>query len=120
MKKKVLITIPILVLAIISVVVISGISKSKNNVLAVQGELAGLQIDQGDTFIAISRNDTDGYNRWIPFYFHLQTESDDGVEAVEALLNETITGATLYSSNGSKLYTTEELVWSVFRLDTNS
>lgn len=120
MKTKILITISILVLVIISVVVISPIIKPENTIPELQSNLAELQIDQGDTFIAISSNDTDGYNRWIPFYFHLQTESDDGIEAVEAFLNETFTEATLYSNSGDSLFTTEELIWSAFRLDTNS
>jgi len=82
-------------------------------------EFAKLILDQNDTFIALSNNDASGYNRWVPFYFFLQTDLDYNVEEVEAYLKENIAELTLYDEKNVAILTTNELIWSPYKLEEN-
>jgi hypothetical protein len=82
-------------------------------------DLDSLRLDQGEAFIAISNNDMEGFNRWIPFFFSFQAKSDIETKYIEEFMYETINYATLY--NGKNIIcTTDELVWSVGSSSDNS
>ncbi len=71
-----------------------------------------LQLDQGEAFISISSNVIGGYNRWIPFYFSVQTESKYTNEEIVQSLEENIKTITLFSENNETLVTSSDLIWT--------
>lgn len=75
-----------------------------------------LVLDQNEAYIAISKNDMDGYNRWLPFYFAFSMAEDLNAESVEKLLDSKIDQAVLYTQGG-ELYHTEQLIWSASKQD---
>ena len=81
--------------------------------------LINLQIDHEDTYIAISKNDISGTNRWIPFFFSFEFDTDVSAEAIEELLNNRITSASLINDEGILFFSTDDLIWSVFKVGKN-
>ena len=45
----------------------------------------------------MSKNDIDGYNRWLPFYFTFSEKSNTDASQVETILSEKIKNAILYA-----------------------
>lgn len=74
-----------------------------------------LTLNQGEAYISISKNDIEGYNRWLPFYFSLSSKRNLTVEEVEKELSEEIDKAVLYTTNG-ELYSTDQLIWSAYEV----
>lgn len=73
-----------------------------------------LHLDQGDTYMAISDNDIDGMNRWVTFYFYLETALDyDDVE-VTSVLRKTFSETTIFTDK-DETYVTETLIWTAVR-----
>ena len=77
-----------------------------------------LTLDQEIAYISISKNDIDGYNRWLPFYFTISSEDDLTEKQVEKVLNDNIKKATLNTENG-EVYSTQQLIWSAYKLENN-
>lgn len=71
-----------------------------------------LTLDQGNAFIAISQNDGSGYNRWVPFYFHLSMDQAMSTEDVESYLKKYIQTASLDFGNTQGIFQSDELIWS--------
>lgn len=71
-----------------------------------------LTLDQGNAFIAISQNDVSGYNRWIPFYFHLSVDRAMSTQDVENDLKKHIQTASLVFENAQGVFQSDELIWS--------
>lgn len=113
-KKRYLILIPAFFILVIIIVISMNMKQVENFVFS------KLKLDQGNAFISISKNNIDGYNRWIPFYFYLETDTDLEPEEAETLLNENIAQATLYSDKQNELFTTTQLIWSAYKLDAGS
>jgi len=57
-----------------------------------------LVLDQGEGYLAISENNTDGYNRSLFFYFYLETNNKYGEKEVENILNDEILNVSLIST----------------------
>lgn len=70
-----------------------------------------LTLDQANAYIAISKNDDTGYNRWLPFYFKFDPGVDINDEDVERSLGRTFSSAAVYAG-GQVVYRTTNLVWS--------
>mgnify|MGYP001155393619 CR=1 FL=1 len=114
MKKTLKIIIPILFLCIISFVSCKK-QPVANNQTKSNFNISNLKIDQQNAYIALSANDMEGYNRWVPFYFSFSEKSDTKATEIENLLNKKITSVTLYSDD-KNIYQTKQLIWSAFKL----
>lgn len=109
----------ITILLLITLTILFGCSKSSvvNEIIPNDEKFVKLSLDQNETFIALSSNDASGYNRWVPFYFTLQTDIDYDAEEVEGYLKENITELTLYDDKDVAVLTTDELIWSPYKLE---
>lgn len=75
-----------------------------------------LAYDQELAYIALSKNDVSGYNRWIPFYFVVQVAEGCSVDEVEDALSRHVREIRLFAKGGELVFSTEELIWSAFQL----
>ncbi len=65
-----------------------------------------------EAFISLSSNDDSGYNRWLVFYFNLQTDEDYAAEDTLSYLEQEISNATLSTADDEKFFTTDKLIWT--------
>lgn len=79
-------------------------------------ELDQINLDQKDAYVSMSKNDIEGYNRWIPFYFSLSGKMSMSESQVESILEKKINSAILYKDN-EVIYQTNHLVWSVYKVN---
>ena len=96
----------IFIIFTISMIIVSVVT-SKKNIF----DFSNLKLDQQNAYISLSRNNVEGYNRWIPFYFSYYEEVDMDSSEVEEVLNENVKYANLYAGS-EVIYSTERLVWS--------
>lgn len=120
-KKLYKIIVPILLIGIITVVVLlyNNRNKGNTNLAELKFDISNIILDQGNAYISISKNDIEGYNRWVPFYFQLTTDKDFTIEEVESLLKEKIIQATL-SIGEEEFYETKQLIWSAYKIGENT
>lgn len=109
MKKIFKIIIPIFLLCIIGLVVFFAFPQNSF-------DFSTLKLDQKNAYISMSKNDIDGYNRWLPFYFTFSEKSDIDTAQVEAILNEKIENVALYADN-KIVYQTNQLIWSAYKVN---
>ena len=76
-----------------------------------------LVLDQGEGYLAISENNTDGYNRSLFFYFYLETNNKYEEKEVENILKDEILNVSLISTDKTELYSTAKLIWTVAEIE---
>jgi len=76
-----------------------------------------LVLDQNEGYMAISENNTDGYDRSLFFYFYLKTNKTYEEQEVENILKDEILKVTLISTDESEFYSTTKLVWTVAKVE---
>jgi hypothetical protein len=122
-----LITIAVASIAVVSISVIS--TPEKKLVL----DLSKLELNQDDAYVAISSNDSGGSNRWLPFYFTIESEKNTNFKSILAILNkaerenivrtmlhEDITRVTLYSETNESLISTDKVIWTATEYNNGS
>lgn len=115
--------ISILILAAM-IIILACISEEKNttnrapicNKKAVIVDIDSLNIDQELTYISLSKNDSSGYNRWLPFYFVVQGNENCTERELEEELSQRIKKINLLSENNKIIFSTSELIWSAYKL----
>ena len=140
MEKKHIIILSFLLLitiavASIAVVSISVMSSTETNPRL---DLSRLELNQNDAYIAISSNDPSGSNRWLPFYFTIESEENANFKntlaglmeterekaeresIVQDILYENITRVTLYSEANESLISTDKVIWTATEYRGNS
>ncbi|SFA89747.1 hypothetical protein SAMN05216249_104156 [Acetitomaculum ruminis DSM 5522] len=122
MIKKIIILLTVVILVCVGC---SGNSDSKSsdnkNAKTTKEEafdLENLKLTQSNTYMAISKNEKKGYNRWIFFFFSYESKEDLDEKDVEESLYNSIKSISM-KSDSKELYVEKEPIISVGKNDKN-
>lgn len=79
-------------------------------------DMSSLIFDQGHTYISLSKNNDNGFNRWFPLYFRIKGNIDCTENEIEQALNKQIKKLSLTADDGTVIYLADELMWSALKL----
>lgn len=97
----------ILSLFVVAVIVLTSAFSNKESVF----NFSSLTLREGKAYMAISKNNSEDYNRELNFYFLVSKNRNLTQNTVYDYLTNNIKKATLYTDNG-QVYSTDKLVWS--------
>ena len=82
-------------------------------------QFESLRLNQGETFMALSRNNNEAYDRWVVFYFAFETRTFTDDDTVVEFFTHHINRADLFDDKGDNLLSTDHLIWSAGKHEEN-